>query len=218
MHLAGSHALRSKVRAAFAALICLCMAAALGQVAPRSEQHRWREVAAFLQLTPQQWEHLREVRSNHDRQMNELADQARTLQTRKDEAGLLQLCLRSKALANDLRDKLRPMFTPPQLQQLAQLEQAFALMPIVQSAQSAGLVADRLSTAPEGLPQEQVAVEASWRRVVPVPLPGCTMQASEVRSGVVDNRRETSVPASQTKGAAPAAPAQKGSPGPKPNP
>jgi hypothetical protein len=218
MHPVRSHVLLQVLaRAAFAALACLCVAAALAQVPPRSEQHRWREAAAFLQLTPQQWEQLREARANHDRQMNELAGQARVMQTRKDEAGLQQLCLRSKALANAFRDKLRPMFTPAQLQQLAQLEGAFALMPIVQSAQSAGLIADRLTTAPEGLPQEQVVVEASWHRVVPVALPGCPVQATEVRSGVVDTRRDTSIPSSQSEGATTVAPAQKRSPGHEPN-
>lgn len=188
------------------ALFIAMLSSAAQTPAPRAAQHGWREAAAFLMLSNEQWAQLRVARAEHDQQMAQLASQARQLHERKDEHGLRQLCQRSRLLASSFRDKLRPTFTPQQLERLAQLEQAFTLMPIVQSAQSAGLIADRLLTSPEGLPQQQVELEVSWQRVTPPALPGCPAQEMVVRPGTVDERGHAPVEPQKPTAAATSAP------------
>lgn len=128
---------------------------------------------------------MRQARSDHDKRMAALAQEALRLEKQGDERGLARLCQQSRQLSTEHQAQMRRLLGDTQLQRLAQLEQAFQLMPVVLSAQAAGLLDDRLTVAPEGFRQFQVSHEVSFRSVAAKALPGCPADSTEVREGTV---------------------------------
>lgn len=153
----------------------------------RSDRHAWQAAAQYLQLSPAQWQQMLAARSIHDRAMAALAQQAGKLVSPRDAAAKAQLCQRSKLQMGVLRDELHKLMSAQQLALLDQLEQAFALMPLVESAQAAGLIADRLDAPPVGLPQQQVVTASTWQRATPRALPGCPAHETHIRPGMIDS-------------------------------
>lgn len=155
--------------------------------AARGSQHSGREVADYLQLSAEQRIQLSRAHSENVQQLNGLAQRAEPLRVQHDTRGLQRLCEASQRLQQAFHSHVRSMLTVSQMERLAALDQAFSLMPIVQSAQAAGLMSDRLSTSPAGFPQGQVSEEVSFVRARPAALPGCPLPAQQVRPGTVDS-------------------------------
>lgn len=182
----------------------------------RGVAHAWREAADYLQLSGEQRSQLGRVRGEHEQQMAGLVRRDRDLRGKRDQQGLQQLCAESRQAHEGLQGRLRALLSAPQLERLAVLEQAFSLMPIVESAQAAGLVSDRLSTAPAGLPQQQVSVDVSFVRAAPAALPGCPAVQQEVRPGMVDGRVDRPLSPSKSPTGAKATVDQRGPTGQEP--
>lgn len=89
------------------------------------------------------------------------------------QAELESICTQSQTRRQKTMVEARALLKPAQISKLAALEQAFNLMPIVQSAQSINLLSGELTGPPAGLPQGSVDVEFGYVRSIAVPLPGC---------------------------------------------
>lgn len=167
--------------------ICSFLAVAVSCAVPafaaeasaRSDRAAWRDAFSFLGLSATQIEVVRSVRADHARALLALTGQAAQLVADKTaapsdtEARLMKLCQRSQAVDAAQRARLRAPLSEEQLQRLTQLEQALNLLPVIESAQAAGLIADRTRLPLVGLPSGSVEAEYSWRRVAALPLPGC---------------------------------------------
>ena len=94
-------------------------------------------------------------------------------QQAQQQAELETICTQSQTRRQKTMVEVRALLKPSQITKLAALEQAFNLMPIVQSAQSVNLLSAALTGPPAGLPQGSVDVEFSYVRSIAVPLPGC---------------------------------------------
>jgi hypothetical protein len=90
------------------------------------------------------------------------------------------LCTRSKQRLAHHIDQARAVLTAEQTRRLAVLQQAFDLLTVVESAQAALLLPERLSAAPAGLPDGQLSNEFVFKRQLALPLPGCPTQAQQV--------------------------------------
>jgi hypothetical protein len=147
----------------------------------RAERLFGRDAAAYLGLDVQQQQRARALWAEHLAQMRQLAEQARKLDAaRGPAAAKAALCQQSQAAVARSQEQSRGLLAAPQLAKLAQLEQAYALMPIIESAQAAGWMSDTLAVPPRGMPDGQVETPTTWRRAVPVSLPGCPPAASAV--------------------------------------
>jgi hypothetical protein len=103
------------------------------------------------------------------------------------------ICRQSQARRLRSTTDARAVLTPAQLAKLAVLEQAFALMPIVQSAQTVNLLSAVLTGPPAGLPDGTLEVEFGYVRGPVAPLPGCRAPSQVVRPGVDVNRSDMPV-------------------------
>ena len=103
-------------------------------------------------------------------------------------AELETICTQSQMRRQKMMVEVRALLKPAQITKLAALEQAFNLMPIVQSAQSVNLLSAALTAPPPGLPQGSVEVEFSYVRSSIVPLPGCVASRQVVHPEVDLNR------------------------------
>ena len=104
------------------------------------------------------------------------------------QAELESICTQSQTRRQKTMVEARALLKPAQITKLAALEQAFNLMPIVQSAQSINLLSGELTGPPAGLPQGSVDVEFSYVRSIAVPLPGCLASRQMVYPEVELNR------------------------------
>ncbi len=104
-------------------------------------------------------------------------------QSNRSDAELTVVCEKSKARQQQLLQESRAILTPPQLSKLAALEEAYALMPIVQSAQAAGLMPGAMTGPPSGMPGGKLEVEFTYVRASQPPLPGCRPATQSIRSG-----------------------------------
>ena len=106
----------------------------------------------------------------------------------QQQAELETICTQSQTRRQKTMVEVRALLKPAQITKLAALEQAFNLMPIVQSAQSVNLLSAALTGPPAGLPQGSVDVEFSYVRSIAVPLPGCLASRQMVYPEVELNR------------------------------
>lgn len=143
----------------------------------------WREAATYLGLTAEQVSGLRLLQDAHQRTLADLRAEEASL-GQGDTSARAALCTRSRQRQADWRAQVQGLLQPAQRQRLHELEQAFVRMPAVESAQSAGLLPDRLDAAPAGFPQGQVSAEVTWQRVPAPALPGCPATAATVRPGI----------------------------------
>lgn len=132
-----------------------------------------RELSAFLQLSEQQAQAIGRLRLALAADLQQLARQAPAPAGGPPDTEPSATCQRALARVAQHRQQALAGLSETQRQQLAQLEQALALMPLVEAAQSAGLVADRLWLPPVGMPAGSVEVEQAWQRVSAPALPGC---------------------------------------------
>lgn len=130
----------------------------------------WREADAFLALTAGQRQALQALHEAQERRLQALRD----AHARQSPAvPTPTLCQQARQVRADWLAGSRAVLTPPQLARLAQLEAAFSLMPVIESAQAAGLLDDRVALPPRGLPEGRVANVVSWVRMPAPALPGC---------------------------------------------
>ena len=148
----------------------------------RSERLAWQAAIEFLPLTPAQLGQLAIAKRTRDRALLGLAPQAQRLTPARDATALASICEQARTIDGQHRSELRTLLAPAQLERLQLLEQAMSLLPAVESAQAAGLLADSVGVPPIGLPQGQVESAYRWQRVPAPPLPGCA--ASTVRPEV----------------------------------
>lgn len=160
-------------------LLLACLSSLAAGTAGREDRVAARDAARFLGLSSEQVTQLLAARADYGRLLQPLAIQAdqlaqpQTGQLAGDRA-LVQVCRQARELEAAYRAKLRLLLTPPQLASLEQLDAAFRLLPIIESAQATGLLDDKLSAAPGGLPSGSISVDYSWRRVPATLLPGCS--------------------------------------------
>lgn len=148
----------------------------------RSERIAWQVAIEFLSLTPAQIGQLASAKRTRDRALLGLAPQAQRLTLARDAKALASICEQARMIDGQHRSALRTVLAPAQLDRLQLLEQAMSLLPAVEAAQAAGLLADSVNVPPLGLPQGQVESAYRWQRVPALPLPGCS--ASTVRPEV----------------------------------
>ncbi len=133
----------------------------------------WREAAQHLDLSPDQSRRMAVALQPWNAHLARHAGNPEAT----------TLCERSRQLEREARDSARALLTPAQLSRLAQLEQAFLLMPVVESAQNALLLSATLRAPPLGLPQGQADQMIRYQRSAPMPLPGCPAQREEPAAG-----------------------------------
>lgn len=148
----------------------------------RSERLAWQAATEFLTLTPAQLGQLASTKRARDQALLGLAQQAQRSTLARDAKALASICEQARSIDGQRRSELRTLLAPVQLDRLQLLEQAMSLLPAVESAQAAGLLADSVGVPPLGLPQGQVESAYRWQRVPAPPLPGCA--ASTVRPEV----------------------------------
>jgi hypothetical protein len=143
--------------------------------ASRSARLLWREADSFLTLSLAQRQSLQALHEAYDKRLQVLreTERPRAAMPGQHTAPSNALCQQAGRAHADWLAASRGVLTPAQLERLAQLEAAFALLPIIESAQAAGLLDDRLLLPPRGLPEGQVAHAVSWLRVPAAALPGC---------------------------------------------
>jgi hypothetical protein len=164
-------------RGAAICLLSLLVAAPLSFAQPAA-RHLQREVARYLDLSPTQQQQLASVNADWSVQLQALQSQA---QSRRDTAAREALCRVSRQRQAEHQQRTRALLSAEQLARLAALEQAFLLMPVIESAQSASLMPDRLELVPAGLPDGGVVVESNYRRAAAAPLPGCPAVTQNMR-------------------------------------
>jgi len=170
---------------------------ALGQMPQRL---LGRDVARYLDLTVEQvtrlvridtgWSSYRAERSLRARQLQDEID-AEARKSNADRAGLKQRNLELETICRHARERraqvlheARAVLNPGQVAKLAQLEQAFALMPIIESAQALNLMPNSLSGPPPGMPEGTVETQFTFTRGKPDALPGCPAMAQRIYPGV----------------------------------
>lgn len=127
-------------------------------------------LGSYLGLAPAQQQQLADVQARWQQALVPLrASAART----RDASGRAALCARSRAAHAKHQQDARAVLNDEQRSRLGALEQAFSLMPVVEAAQRGLLLADRLSSAPAGLPTGSVEIEFNWIRAPAPALPGC---------------------------------------------
>lgn len=92
---------------------------------------------------------------------------------KKHHAELATICAQSQTRLQQATVASRASLQPGQLVKLAALEQAYALMPIVESAQRVNLLSSVLAGPPAGMPDGGVEVQFSYVRSAAIALPGC---------------------------------------------
>jgi hypothetical protein len=163
----------------FSCLLVSCVMHASAADSPsRAERLAWRDATDYLQLSAAQLDGMAATRSEYlPIRMHWVAEAAKLAGAAAGPSGvgeaLARVCSQAQAADAEFRTKLRSRLNEKQLELLGRLEQAFALMAVIESAQSAGLMTDRLGIPPAGMPTGSVAVETSWRRFGAAPLPGC---------------------------------------------
>lgn len=158
-----------------------------------------RESARFLELSAAQIAQLAQIDSDRAAFMSERVAQAKQIEAALDEEAkrarpgasglgrrqgeLEAICQQSRERDAKAMQQARAVLTAPQLTKLATLEQAFVLMPVIQSAQRAHLLSSTLVDAPTGMPEGTVEVEFAYQRSEPVALPGCRTRYQRVHRG-----------------------------------
>jgi hypothetical protein len=150
----------------------------------RSERLAVRDIAAYLELDSRQQQALLSQLADFSRKWQELTRLAQAGHTGTEGSNpdiqastvSTELCRQSQALQSAQRTQLRSLLTARQVDRLRQLEEAFSLLPTVESAQALGLMVDSLQLPPASLPTGSVTVATSWRRVAANPLPGCSAE------------------------------------------
>ena len=99
-------------------------------------------------------------------------------------SGLDAICLQSNERRKIAMVETRALLKPAQITQLATLEQAIALMPIVESAESVNLLSGTLRGPPAGMPDGTIEVEFGYSRTAGIPLPGCRKSPQIIRPGM----------------------------------
>ena len=156
-----------------------------------------RDAVRYFELTPNQltaltgidasWlEYRASATERADRIEVEIDQEARRVNL--DPAALGQryveletICRQSQARRLRSVADARGVLTSAQLAKLAVLEQALALMPIVQSAQSANLLSGVVTGPPAGMPGGTLDVEFGYVRSPVGRLPGCRGSSQVVR-------------------------------------
>ena len=92
------------------------------------------------------------------------------------------ICSQSRTRHQQSMNASRALLKPAQLAKLATLEQALALMPVVEAAQSVNLLPPALSGPPAGMPEGTVEVEYGYVRSTVTP-PGCRAPRQVLRPG-----------------------------------
>lgn len=162
---------------------CLVVTFAWGapdaQPSQRQQAQNLQALAGYLELDDAQRQSLLEQRASHQREWQPLISRAQALAGNAAQQGgttsaLAQLCQQSQELRARQRAQARQLLNPRQLDKVALLEEAFALMPMVEAAQAAGLVANHLDVPPAGFSGGMVTVATGWLRTPAVALPGCS--------------------------------------------
>lgn len=181
----------------FAALLSLLWMPAMAADPPsRVDRLSVQAAAKFLDLTSEQVVRVQAARAEHQRRLGELAaDAARAGSGRAAATTLATVCAQARESEAAFHGKVAALLSPPQVARLDQLSQAFQLMPLVESAQAAGLLPESLGVPPPGLPQGSAEVAVRWQRIPAKPLPGCadTTVLREVATGGDDAPRGGSV-------------------------
>lgn len=92
------------------------------------------------------------------------------------------ICSQSRTRHQQSMNASRALLKPAQLAKLATLEQALALMPVVEAAQSVNLLPPVLPGPPAGMPEGTVEVEFGYVRSTVTP-PGCRAPRQVLRPG-----------------------------------
>lgn len=170
-----------------AALLAMASAAALSSAAAQAPlRHVMRDAAQFLELRPEQQRQLLALDARWQQHVAEAEPRAAALRAgaAADKAAALQrLCEQSQALQLQLAQQAQALLDDAQRQRLARLQDAMALLPVIESAQAAHLLPPHLWAPPAGLPAGQLDVPVRYVRQPPAALPGCGPEAPVFRPG-----------------------------------
>lgn len=187
---------RAKVGWALVAMLTFLSAATVAQVPDRLLA---RNAIRYLGLTPEQvsamnvihasWLDYRALAAERAGRIESLIAM-KTRDTKgapiahgQQNSGLEAICLQSHERREKAMIETRALLKPVQIAQLATLEQAITLMPIVESAESVNLLSGTLRGPPAGMPDGTIEVEFGYTRTVNVPLPGCRKSPQVIRPG-----------------------------------
>ena len=177
-----------------AAVFSLILLPAMAVEPPsRSERLSWQAAARFLDLSSQQVVRVQAARAERERALSELRLHAKRMGTGKAAAAAMAgICRQASESEAAFHGKVAALLDAPQLARLEQLRQALYLMPLIESAQAAGLLQDTLNVPVPGLPQGSAEVAVQWQRVTAKPLPGCsgTTVIREVSTGEDETPRK----------------------------
>lgn len=157
-----------------------------------------RDVARYLDLTAEQVNALTgsqaswlEYSAAATQRAGRLEAEIKALSQRAkpDQSALNKLVLELETICSQSRtghqqsmNAPRALLKPAQLAKLATLEQALALMPVVEAAQSVNLLPSVLPGPPAGMPEGTVEVEFGYVRSTVTP-PGCRAPRQVLRPG-----------------------------------
>ena len=158
------------------------LAADDARLTPRPQLQALNTLVNYLELDAAQRQSLLAQRAAHTREWQPLTARAQMLASAAatparqpdNSAALAQLCQQAQELQNSQRAQLRQLLNARQRDKMLLLDEAFALMPMVEAAQAAGLMGDHLDLPPPGFPSGTVTVATSWRRMPAAALPGCS--------------------------------------------
>ena len=191
--------------ALLALLLAACLArttnASTADPGARSDRLAVRDMAAYLELDQRQQRDMQSQLADFSRQWQDLRRLAQAAQPGSKSSSpevplstvAADLCRQSKALQAEQRVRLRRLLTERQVERLMRLEEAFSLLPTIESAQALGLMADDLALPPAGLPTGSVSVATSWRRVSATPLPGCSAETRVLKEVELNGAGEPKV-------------------------
>ena len=187
-------------RAGLLPLLTLCALAhtAFAQAQALPQRLLIRDVARYLALTPEQQSTLNSVNGTWSMFLAEQTSRVQSMKaTVQKEAGgkrdsrLDAICQQSTERFAKLQLDTRAVLKPAQLGKLGVLEDAFALLPILESAQSANLLPSAMTAPPAGMPGGNIDIKFSYARVPVVALPGCEIKSQKIQPGT-DNSQSVS--------------------------
>ena len=163
------------------------------------ERLRARDAFRYLELTAEQVKTLTTIRAPWVKYRADATQRAGSIEaaikseTRrvnpdrnaigKQQIELQNICGQSQARHLQVTTELRALLASAQLAKLAAIEEAFTLMPVIESAQSLEFMSSVLAGPPAGMPDGKLEVEFTYVRATVAPLPGCRPALQVIRSG-----------------------------------
>lgn len=148
-------------------------------MAQETARHQTAESMRYLGLDPDQAHRLLDIEAGLASDLAMLEAKARLAPSGVSAA----VCQDAVLLQQRAAAASRRLLSAAQQARLATLEEAYSLMPVIESAQRLNLMKRQLTGPPAPLPQGSVEMDYAYVRVTPRPLPGCSAGPQTLRPG-----------------------------------